>query len=267
MPERSKPLGWPLVAGWLAGFALYMLLLVGAIVLLVQAGQLGSLPWKTLASPRVLLEARTRLEPILSDPAFQTAAAKAAALLIMAAYVSAACLLLPMPTHWIVSLLAVQALAPTQSFWQTTLLVAGVAALAAAIASVNDYLIFYWIYRHRASRWFRRTRLYEFSQRHFSRQPFLLLGFFSTVPVATFAVRMLSAGQGYPLWRYAAANFLGRFVLYAFIAGATFELGNKGWLAAVGLLALACVAALARGAAKLVKVLGWAHPGGKGDNP
>lgn len=267
MPERSSPLGWRLVAGWLASFALYMVLLAGAIMLLVQTAHLGSLPWKNLASPRVLLEARTRLEPILRDPAFQTAAAKAAALLIMCAYVSAACLILPMPTHWIVSLLAVQALAPTQNFWQTTLLVAGVAALAATIASVNDYLIFYWIYHRRASRWFRKTRLYEFSLRHFSRQPFLLLGFFSTVPIATFAVRMLSAGHGYPLWRYAAANFLGRFVLYAVIAGATFELGNQGWIAVVGLLALACVMALARGAAKLVKVFAGSGSGGKGDTP
>ena len=72
--------------------------------------------------------------------------------------------------------------------------------------------------------------------------------FFNVVPIPVDVSRPLAVSHGYPRLRFAAANFLGRFLRYLVIASVTYLFKEKGWMVTVGLLALATVMVLAKGA-------------------
>lgn len=167
-------------------------------------------------------------------------------LLIFAIYVSLACTFVPLPTGWIVAALATRSVALSESVWITTALVAGVGAAGSTLANLHDYHMFTWMLRHRRIARVRATRLHRRARRWFDRRPFSLLVAFNILPIPIDFVRMLAATCRYGLWPFAAANFIGRWVRYAVLAVVTFQLGRRGPVAVVALLAAAVALGLAR---------------------
>ena len=216
------------VKRWLAVYAVYLLaLLVPAAMLL---GRMGS-SWREF----------------FGDPAGVTRDADAALkLLLFGAYISVCCTFLPLPANAMVSAVSIQQFAPYPNIWATTALVATVGAWASMMANLLDFHLFTLMLRSRRVARVRRTRLYRGSARWFARQPFVILVIFNILPIPIDVVRMLAATYRYPLGRFAAANFIGRWVRYAVLAAVTFSLGKQGWVAVVALLAVAAVLAAPR---------------------
>ena len=217
------------VKRWLAVYAVYMLaLLVPAAILL---GRMGS-SWREF----------------FGDPAGVTRDADAALkLLLFGAYISVCCTFLPLPANAMVSAVSIQEFAPyPDSILATTALVATVGAWASMMANLLDFHLFTVMLRSRRVARIRHTRLYQRSARWFARQPFAILVIFNILPIPIDVVRMLAATYRYGLGRFAAANFIGRWVRYAVLAAVTFSLGKQGWVAVVALLAVAAVLAAPR---------------------
>ena len=154
-------------------------------------------------------------------------------LLIFAAYVSVSCTFLPLPTGWIAAALATRAVALSQNVWITTALVASFGAAGSTVANLHDYHVFTWMLRHRGIARVRTTKLHLRAARWFRGQPFALLVAFNILPIPIDVVRMLSATCRYPLRRFAAANFVGRWIRYAVLAFVTFQLGSRGRVAVI----------------------------------
>lgn len=167
-------------------------------------------------------------------------------LLIFATYVSVSCTFLPLPTGWIVAALATRAVALSQNVWITTALVAGFGAAGSTMANLHDYHVFTWMLRHRRIGRVRTTKLHLRAARWFARQPFALLVAFNILPIPIDVVRMLSATCRYSLRPFVAANFVGRWIRYAVLAFVTFQLGPRGGMAVIALLAGAVVLGLTR---------------------
>ena len=222
---------------WLAGYVLYLLALLAPVgLMLARRGE----DWSDLLlSPRQF---------------FTSPAHDAMKLLLFAFYLSISCTMLPLPTGWIVAALATRDMAVADSLWATVVIVATVGAVGSTIANLHDYHLFTWMLRHRRIARIRQMRFTQRAERWFARRPFALLAVFNVLPIPVDVVRMLAATFRYPLRRFAAANFLGRWVRYAAVAAATFQMGQKGWWMVLALLALAVVL----GAMKLI---GKALPG------
>lgn len=166
---------------------------------------------------------------------------KALNLLIFAIYVSLCCTFLPLPTGTIVSAVSLQQLAPSQSVWLTTAIVASIGAGASTMANLHDFHLFTWMLRHHWISRIRHSRLYDRSIRWFSRRPFMILVVFNVIPIPIDVIRMLAATYRYRLDRFAMANFVGRWIRYAVLAFVTFQLGRRGWVAVIVLLGVALV--------------------------
>ncbi len=182
---------------------------------------------------------------------FRSSEDAAAKLLIFAVYISLCHTFLPLPTGWLVSLVATRDAALSDSFLITVVLVASVGAAASTMANLHDYHVFTWMLRHRRVARVRQTRLYHGAASWFARQPFSLLVIFNVIPIPVDVIRMLAATYRYPLRPFAAANFLGRWVRYAVIAAVTFQMGRRGWLISAALLAAAVLLGLGKVAGRL----------------
>jgi len=198
-----------------------------------------------VAAAVLLAGAGSNWRAFFSDPAGVTRDADAAPkLLLFGAYISVCCTFLPLPANAMVSAVSIQQFAPCPgSLLATTALVATVGAWASMMANLLDFHLFTLMLRSRRVARIRRTRLYARSARWFARQPFAILVVFNVLPIPIDVVRMLAATYRYPLGRFAAANFIGRWVRYAVLAAVTFSLGSQGWVAVVALLAVAAVLA------------------------
>ncbi len=216
------------VKRWLLVYALYLaaLLVPTAILLRDLDG-----PWQAL----------------FAHPGeFTAVGEQALKLLVFAIYVSLACTFLPLPTGWLAAALATRDVGLTQNVWITTALVASIGAAGSVVANLHDYHLFTWVLRHRRIAQIRRTHLYHRAVQWFSRRPFSLLVAFNVLPIPIDVVRMLAATYRYPLRRFTAANFIGRWFRYAILAFVTFELGSYGWVAVLTLLAAAVILGVAR---------------------
>ncbi len=213
------------VKHWLAVYiAWLMALVVSATVML---GRMG-VSWRQfLENPRATT---ATAEPILK-------------LLIFAIYISLACTFFPIPTGWLVSIIATRQAGLSDSLIITTLLVASVGAIASTVANLHDFHLFTLVLRHRRVARLRGTKLYDRAARWFGRRPFALLVIFNILPIPIDVLRMLAATYRYPLRPFAAANFIGRWIRYAVIAAGTFVMGDQGWLIAAALLAVAIILA------------------------
>ncbi|MCE5325860.1 MAG: hypothetical protein LLG01_05545 [Planctomycetaceae bacterium] len=135
----------------------------------------------------------------------------------------------------------------------TVLLVGGLGAIASTIANLTDYHIYMLIFRSRRVARVRETHLYHVAARWFAKSPFGLLLAFNILPIPVDVARILAVASRYPLAPFALSNFLGRFVRYGAVAAITFWLGEKyGWIAPVGLLAVAVVLILLKLAKSLL---------------
>lgn len=162
-------------------------------------------------------------------------------LLGFATYLCLCSTLLPLPTSWIVSAVAIPGYAVANNVWMTTFLLTLVGASASVVANLNDYHLFTGLLRHRGIAKIRHTRFYDASARWFAKDPFLILVVFNFIPIPVDVIRILAVTYRYPRWQFVIANFLGRALRYAVIAFTTFKLGRHGWIATVALLVMAFI--------------------------
>ncbi len=179
-------------------------------------------------------------------------------LLIFCAYISLCCTFLPLPANAMVSAVSMQQFAPFGNLWATAAAVAAVGAFASMMANLLDFHLFTLMLRSKGIAKVRHTRLYDKSARWFARQPFMILVIFNILPIPIDVVRMLAATARYPLRPFAASNFIGRFVRYAILAGVTFALGERGWMATVVLLVVAVLLAAPKLVGRFVRKRGRA---------
>ena len=213
------------VKRWLAAYIAYLLaMVIPATVMLSRMG----VSWREFfADPR---GATTEAEDVLK-------------LLIFAIYISLACTFFPIPTGWIVSIIATRQMGLSDSLIITTLTVASVGAFASMVANLHDFHLFTLVLRHKGVARIRGTKFYDRAAQWFSRRPFALLVIFNILPIPIDVIRVLAATYRYPLRPFAAANFIGRWIRYAVIAAVTFVMGDNGWLIAAALLAVAIILA------------------------
>ncbi len=213
------------VKRWLAVYIAWLLALV--VPAAVMLGRLG-VSWREF----------------LDNPRGVTAQVDATLkLLIFAVYISLACTFFPIPTGWLVSILATRQAGLSDSLIITTLLVASVGAFASTVANMHDFHLFTLVLRHKRAARVRGTKFYARAADWFGRRPFALLVIFNILPIPIDVIRILAATYRYPLRPFAAANFVGRWIRYAVIAAVTFVMGDSGWLIAAALLGVAIILA------------------------
>ena len=156
-----------------------------------------------------------------------------------ALYLSLCSAVLPFPTSWIIAAVAMPEFAIGGSMLSTVAIVTLIGSPASVMANLNDYHIFTWMLRHHRLAKLRHTRIYNASAKWFARRPFLLLVIFNFLPIPVDVVRILAISYRYPRWPFVVANFLGRALRYSTIAALTYQLGDKGWILMVALLAVA----------------------------
>ncbi len=174
-------------------------------------------------------------------------------LLGFGAYLCVCSTLLPLPTSWIVSAVAIPAYAVGPDVWTTTALLTVVGATASVIANLNDYHLFTGLLRHRGLAKIRHTPFYDASARWFAKDPFLILVIFNFIPIPVDVIRLLAVTYRYPRWRFVIANFIGRATRYGMIAYVTYKLDERGWIATVALLVMAFILSMERLLALVVR--------------
>jgi len=141
-------------------------------------------------------------------------------------YMSLCCTFFPAPTAWIVLLMASPVVG--LNFLQTNnvyldalatiIAVAVLGALGTAMANLNEYHLFSFLFRFGQVYKLRQSRLYHSATRWFEISPFALIAVTSFLPIPVDVVRWLAISHRYRRDRYFLANFLGRFVRYALLA-------------------------------------------------
>jgi membrane protein YqaA with SNARE-associated domain len=136
-------------------------------------------------------------------------------------YISLANNFVPLPTMWMVMLLASDIVGLPGAAPVRIAYVAGITAVATAMANLNEYHLVRWVLGSRAAGRVKQTRLVQWAIRWFRVSPFGILTLASFVPIPIDAVRWIAIADGYSRVRFFWANFVGRWVRYAVLAGAT----------------------------------------------
>lgn len=148
---------------------------------------------------------------------------------LLAFYVSLCNSLLPLPTTWIVLLLASPEAGLFESAGVRITTVALLSATATMMANLNEYHVFGYFFRDKLGRRLRGTRMYQWAVRWFDVAPFQTLTFVAFVPIPVDVVRWLAILRRYPRPRFAAAYWLGRLPRYALLAGISAVLRLGAW--------------------------------------
>jgi membrane protein YqaA with SNARE-associated domain len=157
-------------------------------------------------------------------------------------YLSLCCLFCPLPTSWVVLLLASDAVNLATSLPLRVVLVSVLCASATAMANLNEYHIVTFMLRYRAVGRVRNARFYQRAASWFAVAPFVTITAISFIPIPVDVVRVLSIAARYPRVRFAGAYFVGRALRYALLAFSSAGLNLKPWHIAViqaGLVLLA----------------------------
>ncbi len=133
-------------------------------------------------------------------------------------YLSLCCLFFPLPTAWMVMLLASNEVGLLDSVPLRVLVVAGTCALATAMANLNEYHILTFFLRYRSVGRLRETRVYRVAARWFSVSPFWTITAFSFIPIPVDVVRVLAVAARYDRFRFGSAYFVGRLFRYGLFA-------------------------------------------------
>jgi len=133
-------------------------------------------------------------------------------------YLSLCCLFFPLPTAWMVFLLASNDVGLVDSVPVRVLVVAGTCALATAMANLNEYHILTFLLRYRSVGRVRQTHVYDIAARWFSVSPFWTITAFSFIPIPVDVVRVLAVAARYDRFRFASAYFVGRLFRYGLFA-------------------------------------------------
>ena len=228
---------------WFLLFALYLAVLAAlAAWMLADLGR----PWEQLFT---------------HAGEFRLARHQALKLVIFVGYLSLCCTFLPLPTGWLVAAVATREVALTPDLWSTVLLVGLAGAVGSTMANLNDYHLFTLMLRHRRVAAVRNTRAYRYAARGFARAPFTLVVIFNIIPIPIDVIRMLAATARYRRGAFAAANFFGRFIRYAVLAGAAFALQVGAVPAALAMLAIAAALGAIRLAPPAFRRLATANAG------
>ncbi len=234
------------VRRWFLFYVVFLAAAVLAIVMLLDSsGEVWgnwALVWQKFCG---VLHGHSQPRPTWHEfaDAFQRAfalTAPAIKLLVVVIYLSMATTLTPLPTGWIVAGLATQGAAIAADVWSVTLIVGLAGALGSTVANMNDYYFWTWLLRSRRVAKVRTARWYAAAAKWFARSPFMILTIFNFIPIPVDVIRLLAITYRYSRLKFAAANFIGRFVRYAVFAFVTYWF-HLGWIAPVALLALAAV--------------------------
>ncbi|UCG33391.1 MAG: hypothetical protein JSU68_01925 [Phycisphaerales bacterium] len=144
-------------------------------------------------------------------------------------YLSLCCTFFPLPTAWIVMLLASREASLLDSVGWRVLAVTTLGALATGIANLTEYHVWTVALRYRHVNRVRETRLFRWASRKFQVSPFAVLVGFSFVPIPVDVIRWLAVACCYSRWRFFWAYFLGRWVRYGLLALGTVWLGLGMW--------------------------------------
>lgn len=144
-------------------------------------------------------------------------------------YISLCNTLVPLPTTWIILLLASDSVNLFESNPLRIAVVAVLGATTTMIANLNEYHIFDYFLRARLGERIRRTRAYRWAVRGFDASPFQTLTLIAFVPVPVDPVRWLAILRRYSRARFAAAYWLGRMPRYALLAGLSVALRLGVW--------------------------------------
>jgi len=129
-------------------------------------------------------------------------------------YLSLACTFVPLPTSWFVLLLASPAGGLGIDWPYRVLLVGGVGAAATALSHVNEYHLINYMLRLGSASVIRQSRAYKWAEGLFLYSPFLLQVAFNVLPIPADPGRWLATLHRYPLPKFIAAQWLGRFIRY-----------------------------------------------------
>lgn len=133
-------------------------------------------------------------------------------------YLSLCNALLPLPTSWIVMLVASPDVELFSSPLERILIIAVAGGLATTIANLNEYHVLGFFFRRRLGDKIRHTSAYRWGVRWFDSSPFQTLALISFIPIPVDVVRWLAILRRYPRLRFAAAYFIGRSARYALLA-------------------------------------------------
>jgi membrane protein YqaA with SNARE-associated domain len=126
---------------------------------------------------------------------------------------------LPLPTAWIVFLLAApEYTLVQQTGWLRVLFVGGVLGTATVVANLNEYHLLAFLLRFGLGRRIRRARVYGWAVGWFDRAPFQILTLVAFVPIPVDALRWLAVLRGYSRSRFGLAYFVGRGMRYVLFA-------------------------------------------------
>jgi membrane protein YqaA with SNARE-associated domain len=133
-------------------------------------------------------------------------------------YLSLCCLFFPLPTAWMVFLLASNDVGLVDSVPVRVLVVASTCALATAMANLNEYHILTFLLRYGPVGRVRQTHVYDIAARWFNVSPFWTITAFSFIPIPVDVVRVLAVAARYNRFRFASAYFVGRLFRYGLFA-------------------------------------------------
>ncbi len=143
-------------------------------------------------------------------------------------YLSLANNFCPLPTMWMVMLLASSAVGLPGPVPLRIAYVAAATAVATGMANLNEYHLL-WAVGGRVAERVRSAQLVRWAIGCFRVSPFGILALASLVPIPIDAVRWIAIADGYNRWRFFWANVAGRWLRYALLAGATIWLSLGVW--------------------------------------
>ena len=129
-------------------------------------------------------------------------------------YLSLCCLFFPLPTAWIVMLLASNEMAVLEPVWLRVVVVSLLCAVATGVANLNEYHLITFLLRYGRIGRVRDTRVYRWAARWFGVSPFVVVALFGFLPLPVDVVRWLAILYRYRRVRYFAAYVVGRFPRY-----------------------------------------------------
>ena len=144
-------------------------------------------------------------------------------------YLSLCCLFVPLPTAWIVMLLASNQMGLIEPVGLRVVVVAGLCSVASGVANLNEYYLITFLLRYRRLGQVRDTRLYRWAARWFSTSPFLVVALFGFLPLPVDVVRWLAILYRYSRFDYFAAYVVGRFPRYLIWALSAVWLDLNWW--------------------------------------
>lgn len=169
-----------------------------------------------------------RLSPLATEAGFEIGR-KVWLLSVYAFYLSLCCSFCPLPTAWIVLLMASNEVALVSNPMLRVVIVAVAGALGTVMANLNEYhLLTYLLGQGKVAR-VRDTRAYRLAAGWFSVTPFAVLLAVAVLPIPVDPVRWLAVAYRYPRRRFAAAYFTGRSLRYALFATLAVWLDLHRW--------------------------------------